>query len=732
MREKLAKGGYGLVLAGLSLVLLPLVLAGCPRGNGDDPVIVPVERVEIHVDGVSATTGSVAVNGTLTLTAVVVPATATNQNVTWAVTAGTGTVTYTAASLTANELTVTGATAGTVTITLNAAGGGTSATLELEVTELPVVVPVERVEIHVGGVSATMGSVAVGYTLALTAVVVPATATNQNVTWAVTAGTGTVTYTAASLTANELTVTGATAGTVTITLNAVGGGTPATLELEVTELPPPCCAPGCDCDGDCGTAGCDCEDVPPIVLVGAPGTVDRTGVDIVLGEAVAGMESLLAVGHFAAVGAAEMATRDGYVFAYDIANNSSGIQILPPGAITMTAGYRYLLRATGRTTGTVANSRLELHYLDGGAGGNLGNDNAVHTGSIPTSFNMEWTLTADNATRGLRIAPNGWGWDTAGGAPTPAEQFIVRFADFAFSIDDLIIFREPIIIDNQAIRFNLADPAGVFQTTGAIAETGLTPNGTASAAVHTATYGAFTNRNFLYISGRTQNYHGLNVAGVNAGDIIRVTGRRGANWNAPPDGGQIHFMEGGSGNIPMGAVATVGTTFTLTGTVSAGSTSFRIAVNAFNAPAGFVHPSFYIYSIIVGTDLDQPAAIPADTVDIEATENFWPVPVLQTGTGSVTITFNPLANPLEQIAVNVPEDGLDGFGVTFALPAGFANPRWYRNAAPIDGATTATLTLDDTFDATPGRRHLVTFRADRGGRTYSQIVAITVVSAVTP
>jgi len=399
-------------------------------------------------------------------------------------------------------------------------------------------------------------------------------------------------------------------------------------------------------------------DDPGIELVGLPGTVSRVDVEIVLGDDV-GMASLLAAGHFAAVGTAEMATRGGYVFVHSMGDNGSGIRVLPAGLITMTPGYRYLLRATGRTTGTVANSRLELHYLDGGAGGNLGNDNAVHTGSIPVSFNMEWTLTATNATRGLRIAPNGWGYGAAGSGDA---NFAERFEGFAFSIDDLIIFREPIIIDNQAIRFNLADPAGVFQTTGAIASTGLTLSG-GGAAVRTATYGAFTDRNFLYISGRTDNWNGLNVTSVNAGDIIRVTGRRGANWNAPPDGGQIHFMEGGSGNIPMGAAAAAGTTFTLTGTVNPGSTSFRIAVNAFNAPGGFIHPSFYIYSIIVGTDLDQPAAIPAETVNVTATEAFWPPatgelpPITSTlGVFFQTVGFTP-AWATQAITENTAVDG---------------------------------------------------------------------------
>jgi len=355
-------------------------------------------------------------------------------------------------------------------------------------------------------------------------------------------------------------------------------------------------------------------------LVGTPGTVDRTSVDIVLGAD--GMAALITGGHFAAVGAADMGTGAGYVFVHNMGDNGSGIQILPASAITMTPGYRYLLRATGRTTGAVTNSRLELANLTAGGGAGLGNE-AVTPGSafsIPESFTFTRELTAENVAAGLRIAPNGWNWGAAGSGDA---SFAERFEGFAFSIDDLIIFREEIIIGNQAIRFNLADPAGVFQTTGAIAGTGLTTNGTASAAVRTATYGTFTDRNFLYISGRTQNYHGLNVTGVNAGDIVRVTGRRGAYWQSDFEG-VIEIQEGGDGETAIGIEA--GTIFTIVGTASA--STIRIAVNAWggagDAAARSANASFYIYSIIVGTDLDQPAAIPANTVNVTATENFWP------------------------------------------------------------------------------------------------------------
>jgi len=105
---------------------------------------------------------------------------------------------------------------------------------------------------------------------------------------------------------------------------------------------------------------------PPtaVELLGNPGTLERTDLDVQLGVTMA---ALIAADHFDAVGTAGFGTRDGYVFVYDLAHdNGSGLRILPAGLTTLQPGD--ILRATGRTTGEVGNSRLELARLGAGAG----------------------------------------------------------------------------------------------------------------------------------------------------------------------------------------------------------------------------------------------------------------------------------------------------------------------------------------------------------------------------
>jgi len=352
------------------------------------------------------------------------------------------------------------------------------------------------------------------------------------------------------------------------------------------------------------------------VLVGTPGTVLRTGVNIVLGDAT-GMATLLAGGHFGAVGTATMGARAGYVFAHNIPNNTSGLQVLPPGLANLQAGD--MLRVTGRTTGTVANSRLELGHIGSAAGANVG-EAAIHGGSIPPAFTFTYELTQADINAGLRIVPNSWGFGDG-------DQWVDRFTGFAFSIDDLIVFRP--VVDHQVIFFNLNTntafqdlPPGTSQT-GAIAGVGLYGNNA------TVTVYGYEGRNFLHVSGRSLNWHGLDITGLPAAGVqsIRATGRTSGDWQSG-DGGNLQFQDGGSGPaIGIGGLNT-GDMFTLTGTVNDGATSIRIAVNAWGGAgteaerAGRL--SFYVYSIIVGTDLFQPAAVPANTVNVEATENFWP------------------------------------------------------------------------------------------------------------
>jgi hypothetical protein len=149
--------------------------------------------------------------------------------------------------------------------------------------------------------------------------------------------------------------------------------------------------------------------------------------------------------------------------------------------------------------------------------------------------------------------------------------------------------------------------------------------------VHTADYGAFTNRDFVYVSGRAMNWHGLDITGVTGGETVRITGRRGANWQADFAGNSnIQLQDGATGSTPGGGVP--GSTFEFVGTVADAATSFRIAVNTFGGATGTegqraANASFYIYSIIVGFNLGQDADPPAATVNLTATENFWPAAI---------------------------------------------------------------------------------------------------------
>jgi len=242
------------------------------------------------------------------------------------------------------------------------------------------------------------------------------------------------------------------------------------------------------------------------VLVGTPGTVDRAGVDIVLGAG--GMAALITGGHFGAAGDATVDTGAGYVFAYDIPNNSSGLRVLPAALAGLQPGD--VLRATGRTTGTVDSSRLELAYIGASGGAGLGSDAVTPSSpySIPgTAFTFNRILTAEDIAGGLRIAPNTWGLGEG-------EVWADRFTGFAFSIDDLIIFRPPPPEGVWSRVFHMADYIGHANVTA----------GTAVPGTGAATSAFSRNIGFAGVSWVAGNP----VAGV--GLSVRV-GPRTANWN---------------------------------------------------------------------------------------------------------------------------------------------------------------------------------------------------------
>ncbi|MCL2356162.1 MAG: glycoside hydrolase family 11 protein [Defluviitaleaceae bacterium] len=369
----------------------------------------------------------------------------------------------------------------------------------------------------------------------------------------------------------------------------------------------------------------------PPSLEGAHSLIDRTGRDVQF--------SLAAATHpFTAVGTAALnVVTTTHVTANVSATGGNGIMI-PASVFTgIQAGDVLMLRGrivSDRLTG----GRLALFQATGATA----DANIRASADLVSPFTITHTLTAADLD-GMRLLPNRWG-----GAQT----------DFLFSIDDMIIYRPP--VGPQEISFNLAGNTA-FQALAANATTlagGLNLTG-ASSVVHTATYGTHTDRNFIYVHGRGLNWHGLNVTGVQAGDTVRITGRRGANWiqDASLDGA-INLSDGGTGATAI--AGTPGSTFTIEGVAT--GTSFRIAVNAFAGPGTeatrAADLSFYIYSIIVGSNLDQDAVVVADTVNITATENFWPpaipaiVPITET---AITITA-PVVNAVAATAA--PTGGL--------------------------------------------------------------------------
>ncbi|WP_370575092.1 Ig-like domain-containing protein [Methanomethylovorans sp.] len=181
-------------------------------------VTVPVTSITIAGEGAATTVE----NGeTLQMTATVMPTTATNKDVTWSVVAGTGTATISTTGL------LTGTKAGTTTVKATASdGSGVGGTLLITVVEVPV--PVTAITIAgQGGVTVVEN----GKTLQMTATVMPATATNKDVTWSVVAGTGTATITQTGL------LTGNKSGTVTIKAMAKdGSGVEGSSVITVNEI----------------------------------------------------------------------------------------------------------------------------------------------------------------------------------------------------------------------------------------------------------------------------------------------------------------------------------------------------------------------------------------------------------------------------------------------------------------------------------------------------------------
>ena len=173
---------------------------------------IPVERVILDASAISMYVGESA-----TLTATVLPADATIKGVIWSSSNAS------VATVDVNGV-FTGISEGTAIITVTTVDGGYKA--ECAVTVKPIVPPV----VHPTGVTLdkTSAEICVNETLALTATVLPADATDKSVTW----------YTSdasvATVSANGV-VTGISKGIATITVATVDGNKTATCVVTVTE-----------------------------------------------------------------------------------------------------------------------------------------------------------------------------------------------------------------------------------------------------------------------------------------------------------------------------------------------------------------------------------------------------------------------------------------------------------------------------------------------------------------
>ena len=181
-----------------------------------DSCSVTVTQGNVPVTGVtvSPTSGTVAINGTLPLTANIQPSNATNKAVTWkSLNESIATVDQSGR--------VTGKAAGNATILVTTADGGRSATCAVTVTASTV--PVTGVT-----VSPTSGTVAINGTLQLTANIQPSNATNKAVTW-------TSSNTSIATVDTNGKVTGKAVGSATITATTTDGKKTASCTVTVTQ-----------------------------------------------------------------------------------------------------------------------------------------------------------------------------------------------------------------------------------------------------------------------------------------------------------------------------------------------------------------------------------------------------------------------------------------------------------------------------------------------------------------
>lgn len=167
---------------------------------------VPVSTITVTGEG--GFTSITSDNGTLQLSAAVLPSNASNKSVTWSVSNGTGQATISSTGLT------TAVANGTVTARATANdGSGISGSLVITITNQ--IVPVATITVAGAGGSSIITTD--NGTLQLIPSVLPENATNKSVSWSITNGSGQATINASGL------VTAVTNGTVTARATANDG-----------------------------------------------------------------------------------------------------------------------------------------------------------------------------------------------------------------------------------------------------------------------------------------------------------------------------------------------------------------------------------------------------------------------------------------------------------------------------------------------------------------------------
>lgn len=182
------------------------IIAG-NMGNGTTNIAV----TNISVNGQGGASDITTNNGSLQMVKMITPANATNQAVTWSVTNGSGSATISQAGL------LTAQTNGTVTVKATAQDGSNVSGTKIITLSNQSTAPVQVTSIAVDGQGGATAITIDDGILQMNATVLPANATNQNVTWSVTNGTGSATISATGLLSAQ------TNGTVTVKATAQDG-----------------------------------------------------------------------------------------------------------------------------------------------------------------------------------------------------------------------------------------------------------------------------------------------------------------------------------------------------------------------------------------------------------------------------------------------------------------------------------------------------------------------------